>query len=238
MRYNQAMNTVCLSEKTNRILKDALRGKGYELIEIVGTDKVYDAISSHGDIYLCKICGELIAAPVQLPFIQEGLQKNGIRYVPGEKDPGFKYPENVKYNAAQIGSRLIHNTNHTDPAVLLAAKAHGLELIDVKQGYTKCNLVVVDENSAVTSDIGLAAVLKKNGLDVLMISPGHVRLKGFPYGFLGGASGRVGGEIVFNGDLSAHPDFQAIKGFIQTRGLHPLWFEEYPLEDVGSIIEI
>lgn len=236
MRYNQNMSTVCLSEKTNSILKDALRSKGYEIIEIVGTDKVYDSISSHSDIYLCKICDQLVVAPVQLPFIREKLMENGTNYVSGEKDPGLKYPENVKYNAAQMGGRLIHNMNHTDSAVLLAAKEHGLELTDVKQGYTKCNLVVVDGNSAITSDMGLAAALKNNGLDVLVISQGHVKLEGFPYGFLGGTSGRVGDEIVFNGDLSVHPDFQAIRDFIQTKGLRALWFEEYPLEDIGSII--
>ena len=232
------MKTVCISENANRILKDALRDKGYELIEIAGTDKVYDAISSHGDIYVCKICGELIVAPVQLPLLQEKLLKNGISYMPGASDPGRRYPENVRYNAAQIGRRLIHNTKHSDPVVLRAAKEHALELIDVKQGYTKCNLVVVDEDSAITSDMGLSAVLIKRGIDVLTVSQGHVKLKGFPYGFLGGASGRVGNEIVFNGNLSAHPDFQAIKEFIRKRGLDAVWFEEYPLKDVGSIIQV
>lgn len=232
------MNTVCLSENANRILKDALRRKGYELIEVAATDKVYDAISSHSDIYLCKICGELIVAPVQLPFIAETLQKNGIRHVPGANDPGCRYPENVRYNAAWMGRRLIHNTKHTDPAILSMAKENGLEFIDVKQGYTKCNLVIVDEDSAITSDMGLADTLKKYGLDILPISRGHVRLKGFSYGLLGGASGRIGDEIVFNGDLSAHPDFQAIEEFIQKRGLQVVWFEEYPLEDIGSIIQV
>jgi len=187
---------------------------------------------------LCKIGGELIAAPVQLPFIQEGLLKNGISYISGTKDPGCRYPENIKYNATQMGICLIHNMNHTDPAVLLKAEECGLELIDVKQGYTKCNLVVVNENSAITSDMGLADSLKKRGLEILPISQGNVKLEGFPSGFCGGSSGRVGDEIVFNGERSAHPDFHAIKGFIQKRGLRALWFEEYPLEDVGSIIEI
>lgn len=232
------MKTICLSENANRILKDALLDKGHELIEIAGTDKVYDAIASHGDIYLCKIGFELVVAPVQLPFIQEKLLKNGISFVPGAEDPGSKYPENVRYNAAQIGSRLIHNIKHTDPNLVLAAEERGLELIDVKQGYTKCNLVVVDEDSAITSDMGLAAALKKRGLDILTISQEHVRLKGFSYGFLGGASGRVGDEIVFNGNLSAHPDFEAIKEFIHKRRLRAVWFEEYPLEDIGSIIEV
>jgi hypothetical protein len=231
------MNTICLSENANRILKDALRDKGFELIEIAGTDKVYDAIASHCDIYLCKIGAELIVAPAQLPLIRDGLRKNGIRYVAGAEDPGLRYPENVRYNAAQMGCRLIYGTKHTDPAVLLAAKENSLELIKVKQGYTKCNLAIVDGDSAITSDLGLAAALKKHGIDILTISQGHVRLEGFPYGFLGGASGRVGDEIVFNGNLSAHPDFRAIEEFIQKKRLRAVWFEEYPLEDIGSIIE-
>ena len=61
-------------------------------------------------------------------------------------------------------------------------------------------------------------------------------LPGYDTGFLGGTSGRVGDEIVFNGDLSAHPDFEAIKDFIRSRGLQIKYFESYPLRDIGSII--
>jgi hypothetical protein len=69
----------------------------------------------------------------------------------------------------------------------------------VKQGYTKCSLVVVDEKSVITSDMGLAAALQRFEIDVLLISQGHVALPGLQYGFLGGASGRAGDEILFNG---------------------------------------
>ncbi|HVI40969.1 MAG TPA: hypothetical protein VM577_09935, partial [Anaerovoracaceae bacterium] len=133
---------------------------------------------------------------------------------------------------------LIHSTKHTDPVILSRAMELGLQLINVKQGYTKCNLVIVDENSAITSDMGLAVSLKKHNLEVLLISSGHVGLEGFPYGFLGGTSGRAGNEIIFNGNLSAHPDYKKIKQFIQKRGLQVTYFEEYPLEDIGSIIQL
>ncbi|HVI41463.1 MAG TPA: hypothetical protein VM577_12485, partial [Anaerovoracaceae bacterium] len=74
------MNTICLSENANMILKKTLRNKGYELIEIRKTDAVYDAISSHGDIYLCKICDELVVSPVQFPLIREELLRCKANY--------------------------------------------------------------------------------------------------------------------------------------------------------------
>lgn len=232
------MNTICLSENANKILKDALRSKGYELIEIRKTDAVYDAVSSHGDIYLCKICSELVVAPVQYPLIEDALIRSGAKYTLGASGIGRQYPMNVKYNAAQMGRYLIHNTNLTDPVILSRANELGLELIHVKQGYAKCSLVVIDENAVITSDMGLAVSLEKYGIDILLISEGHVNLTGFSYGFLGGASGRVGDEIIFNGNLSAHPDFEKIKEFIHKRGLQVTYFEEYPLEDIGSIIQL
>ena len=112
-----------------------------------------------------------------------------------------------------------------------------LELINVKQGYTKCNCVVVDGHSIITSDQGIIGTLKKYpDIDVLPICQGFVSLDGFEYGFLGGASGRVGDEIIFNGDLSAHPDYDSIGRFIASRHLQLKFFPEYPLTDVGSIL--
>jgi hypothetical protein len=232
------MNTVCLSENANEILKERLRSKKYELIEVKRTDTVYEAISAHCDIYVCKIYDELVVAPVQVPLIRDDLLRHGIRYYQGVDKVGYNYPTNIRYNAAQIGRHLIHDTGHTDPAILNIARELGMKLIHVRQGYTKCNLVVVGENSAITSDLGLAAALHKHGIDVLLISQGHVNLPGLPYGFLGGASGKVDYEIIFNGNLSAHPDFENIKKFIRQRGLRVTWFEDYPLEDIGSIIQL
>ena len=232
------MNTVALSENAGNRLKEHLRGKGYELIEIRRTDAVYEAVSAHPDIYLCKICGELVVAPALVPQIRDELLRRGINYHQGDGDLGYRYPENIRYNAAQVGRHLIHDTRHTDPAILDIAREHGMKLVPVKQGYTKCNLVVVDDNSVITSDRGLAAAMEKHAIEVLQITHGHVGLPGFPYGFLGGASGKVGCEIVFNGNLSAHPDFERIRGFIGEKGLDVIWFEEYPLEDVGSIIQL
>lgn len=232
------MNTIALSENANNSLKEYLKSKRYELIEVKKTEAVYEAVSAHSDIYLCKIYGELVVAPVQVPLMREDLLRCGVSYYEGVDRVGYKYPANIRYNAAQVGRHLIHDTRYTDPAILNIARELGMKLVRVKQGYTKCNLVVVDDNSVITSDPGLAAAMEKQGIEVLMIAQGHVGLPGLPYGFLGGASGKVDYEIIFNGNLSAHPDFESIRKFIRQRGLRVTWFEDYPLEDIGSIIQL
>ena len=230
------MKTICISENTNKKLKDFFITNGHQLIEVRKTPAVYDSVAAHSDIYLCKLREELIVAPEQYPLIADGLIESGIPFSVSTGQLGSQYPMNIRYNAAQVGTFLIHNTKYTDPLIIEKAKKLGLQLVHVKQGYTKCNLVIVDDHSAITSDAGIAEELSKYPIEVLLIAQGHIALDGFPYGFLGGASGKVGSQIIFNGNLSAHPDFQSITAFIQSRGLQVVYFDDYPLADIGSII--
>ena len=125
---------------------------------------------------------------------------------------------------------------HTERQLLKAVNDLELIPVNVKQGYACCSIVPVDEDSIITYDRGIAKAAEAAGLSVLTIGPGHVELPGYDTGFIGGTSGRVGDEIIFNGDLSAHPDCQAIRQFIEERGLKVRYFSGYPLRDIGSII--
>jgi hypothetical protein len=262
------MSYVFMSKKANSILKNAIQQDGHSLIEVEATVQVYPGIASHADIYLCSIGGELVVAPEQLSNLEQQLTTKGYSFSDGfictgldigsdTQSDGFshgrlcgfsyaigktnltaKYPGTIPYNAAVFGNYFMHNLSFTDTLLLEKARGKGLTLIDVAQGYTKCNTVVVDDNAIITSDPGIAAAASMFGIDVLTISQGHVLLEGFDYGFLGGASGRIGDKIYFNGDLSAHPDCQQIITFIASRGLHAKFFPVYPLEDIGSIIVV
>lgn len=240
MWYNEIMNTIFISADANVILKIYLREKGHHLIEIGRTPFVYDAIAAHPDIYLCKLKESIVISREQFPLIQPAL--GALQGQPavhlGASSLGYNYPENIKYNGVQMGKYFIHHTRHTDPVLLQAAKEEGLEILHVKQGYSKCNLAVVDEESAITSDAGMAKVLQAKGLQVLLISPGHIILSGFPYGFLGGACGRAGQELIFHGDLSCHPDFKTIQDFVESRHITLKYFTQFPLTDIGSVIEV
>lgn len=217
------MNKIYVSEKVNRILVDYITSLGCHIAFIASDNIVPEGLSSHPDIFMCKMgCNS------QVPIVQSE-----------NKELGLKYPNHIAFNAACTGKFFIHNLKHTNERLLIVAKAMEMIMIDVKQGYSKCSTVIVDENSIITYDEGIAKACEEyraQGLDVLLISPNHVILDGYNTGFIGGASGRIGKEVIFNGDLSAHPDFRRIVDFIESKGLKCKWFSEYPLTDIGSII--
>lgn len=214
-----------ISIEAHPLLIDYLEQQGCEICYV--SDRVGSPIGSHPDLYYC-----------QMGFTEEVFMGNSGKV-------GVSYPDDSIYNGACTGKFFIHNTEITDEKLLETVKKAGISIIDVKQGYAKCNCVIVDENSIITSDAGIAKSIEKyssetsaNCPDVLLISQGHVSLPGFKYGFIGGASGRIDDEIIFHGDLSSHPDFKAIKDFICTRGLSIKYFSEFPLTDLGSIIVV
>ncbi len=210
------MSQVYISETANPLLLDYLAAQGHELHIVKDTGITYAPVSSHPDIYMCSL------GPGRPAFFgcPERL--------------GHAYPDNIRYNAACTGRYFIHNLKYTDPDLL--KQAAPMEKIHVSQGYAKCNVVIVDENSIITSDMGIYKACRKK-LDVLLIRPGHVKLRFFPYGFLGGASGRIGSKLLFNGNLEQHPDFGQITAFITAHNLQPVYFRRYPLEDIGTIME-
>lgn len=215
------MNKIYISKEANKILTDHLESQGCQLEYISSRGIVDPAISNHPDIFLCKM-GACDGAPI---------------YFAEQDDLGWDYPLDVAFNAACTGKYFIHNLSYTNEKLLLAAKEMGLTLINVRQGYTKCSIVVVSENAIITYDEGIVrACSKYPELEVLQVSPGFVRLDGYDTGFIGGSSGRVGNEVIFNGDLFAHPDFQRIVTFIEKRGLICRWFPDYKLTDIGSIL--
>lgn len=215
------MRKIYLAKDTNKILQDYLQAGGY-ILELISSEGLVDsAISFHPDVFLCRL-----GIGADAPLIRAS-----------NAELGMGYPAEAAFNGACTGRYFIHNLKVTAPRLLDAVKAAGMELIHVPQGYAKCSTVIVDERSIITYDRGIAqACADYDNLDVLLISPGHVLLPGYDTGFIGGCSGRIDDEIIFNGDLSAHPDFVRIRDFIESRDLKCVWFEEYPLTDIGSIL--
>lgn len=261
---------VYISQEAGIELIRYLEGEGCDVCEIAKSEFVYEGVSSHPDIYMCKL-GTGPEAPV---------------YHGNPEKLGYRYPENIRYNAVVCGPFFIHNLKYTDEELLQAAEEYimrkygdskascaetdpadehndgFMQKIHVPQGYAKCNMVAVDDTHIITEDAGVAKAIemamwrKRNSigrgrgeerkreqesfeterLKVLLISPKQVALPGFPHGFIGGASGRVGDTMIFNGDITKHSDYEKIRPFIEETGLSIKYFN-YPLTDIGSIIE-
>ena len=209
---------VYVSEKANKELLSYLSAEGHDTVLVSKTGNVSEPVSCHPDIYYCLL---------------------GDRIYEG--DPSLlspEYPGDVLYNAAAVGKYFICS-KYTSKALLEKALSLGLVPVTVPQGYVKCNLAVLDESHVITEDKGIAKVLSKlPDVQCLLIEPRQVMLPGFDYGFIGGACGRVGDKMVFCGDLKIHSDYEKIDVFCRECGLKPVYFEHYPLTDIGSILAV
>ena len=111
--------------------------------------------------------------------------------------------------------------------------------MQVSQGYSKCPLCIVDQNSFITEDEGIANTLKRHNINVLKISAGDVRLPGLDYGFLGGASGKISKNLLaFTGDIRQHRDYDKIYDFCAERSVELISLSNEELIDIGSIIPV
>lgn len=215
--YNVTVSKLYISVEANDILKKYLRDAGHKVIEVNAKVKMDPAIATHPDIYMCALRDRVYHGELFL------LNPN--------------YPAHAIFNGCSTGKYFIHNLKYTAPELLKAVRAEGQIEVNVAQGYAKCNCVVVDEDSIITADRGIWKAAVKAGMNVLLVERSQVILKGYPYGFLGGASGKVGNTIIFNGNIEKHSDYEAIRQFIESRGLDIVYFKEYRLTDIGSIIE-
>lgn len=206
-----------LSRNAGKELIAYLEEKGYG-IELFGPmESAAEPVSCHPDMFMCSLRDEML-------------------YRGDENLVGKSYPEDIRYNACSTGKYFIHNLKYTDPKLIKMAEELGLVFVNVPQGYAKCSIVAVDENSIITYDEGIADACEKAGLEVLKVRQGYVSLPGYDTGFIGGCSGRLPGEIVFNGNLGKHPDCEAIQDFIRQRGLECRYFGDFELTDIGTVI--
>lgn len=198
---------------------EALRQKGYNIIPTKNINVFHKPEQRHADMQLLKI------------------RERVFTLCDCRKKVGKCYPENVLLNCLYLGNKLYGRLDAVDPVVPEYCAEHGIETVNVKQGYARCSTLVINENAAVTADKSIEKALKNNGVKVLLISPGHIRLEGFNYGFIGGAGFSDNGKTFFFGDITKHPDFNKIKAFCDDYNskLEILCNTE-PLTDIGGVV--
>ncbi len=153
-------------------------------------------------------------------------------------DPiGKNYPENVRLNCLYVGGRLYGRISAADASVLDFCAKEGIECVDVKQGYTRCSALVLNDSAVVTADPSVEKALKSRGAEVLRISAGHIRLEGFDYGFIGGAGFADENIVFFFGNVKKHPDYEKIKVFCERNDSKiEILCENEPLTDLGGAV--
>ena len=124
---------------------------------------------------------------------------------------------------------------YAEKTILDYYNKNGYRIINVKQGYTKCNVCPIADNAFITEDSGICKTVRNTADDikVYLLTPGSVRLDGFEYGFIGGASGRYGENILLCGSITKTEE---LKKIIDKTNLKIITLSEKELYDFGSII--
>lgn len=238
------MKYLLIDERMRAVEKQTLKNLGYELIEIKKSTNVYPEISSHVDIFACKIKDKVIVEKSAYKMLKNKLNNDENILISGETMISYDYPNDIKYNVCIVGNKAIHNFKYTDSKITQELEKNNFERINVKQGYSNCSIAVIDEKSIILSDRGLYNNLKNSGLDILFLDyipniklfdeNGEYSQKN---GFIGGAISRIGDNIVVFGDLDKIDYYGNIRNFIESRNLKIIDFEGLDVVDYGGAIE-
>lgn len=218
----------------------SLEKKNIKVIKTIKCQRVDKSIAYHPDIVLHPInYNTLIIAPSVFPYYKEKLKGLNLNLIQGEKELSCKYPADIAYNVGRIYKYAIHNFKYTDELLKFYLKKEGLDFIDIKQGYAKCSISIVDERSVITSDISIYNKLKKLGFNVLKINPGNIKLEGQNYGFIGGSTGNTSkDEFVLSGTLESHPEKEKIEEFLLLKNKKIEYLSKKHIIDIGTIISL
>ena len=261
LQLNEFYFTITLKEDLPTIIADSkmpeeakknLKKIGNVLF-INSTSITYDSISSHPDIFFFQKDDALIYAPNAPKKIVKELKKRKINLIEGEKEVGKKYPETVPYNAVGIGNLLIHNLKYTDAKILSSYKNH----IHVNQGYTRCNLLALNENCFITSDIGIfnavnsqqttdnrlcshESLVETYGrtseyISVLYIDPKQIKLEGQKNGFFPGCCGVWKNNLIVCGSTKNLKEKTELDRFLKDNNFNLIELYDGELIDVGSV---
>ncbi|MEG0072908.1 MAG: hypothetical protein RR594_02680 [Clostridia bacterium] len=234
------MRTLIIDKRMRNVEKEYFLENGFNLVELQTQKNIYEEVSSHVDIFFCKIGDSIISGADTIDYIPEHVKNVHL----GNSVVSKEYPNDIKYNVACIGKRAIHTFKNTDYVVKKIIKQKEYEQIPVKQGYSRCSIVATSDNSCITSDIGIAKILRKNNIDVLYINEETIRLlkkdssQSLMNGFIGGATYVLDNKFILFGDINKLKSAEKIKEHIKKYNLELVDFKDLEVTDYGSCMEV
>jgi hypothetical protein len=245
-----------IPEEAKQRLSLEFDDSGNRIVELETSELVYPEISGHPDIFICPTSQTLIVSRNLPRTFFQILDAHSVSYTPGHTAAGDPdsitdlYPQGgsrqkrkalenhaaTAFNAAINDHFLVHRLEYTDPVILENCRT--LKKVAVKQGYSRCNLLLLGAHHFITCDAGIYATLQRSGLDGIHVSAEGILLPGFPNGFIGGALGLTGSMVVINGSLRFHRNGERISEYLISRGYSLLELYDGPLFDGGGIFFI
>lgn len=228
------LRQLILGEKYKKVLQSALFDRNITPIWLKNNNSVDKRLEGHCDLMAVHLGGSKIA--VQADRIDSCENINNVELIKIAAPLKPEYPYDAGLNICIVGDRLIYNPKSANPQIV--SQINGARLC-CKQGYTKCSICVVDENSIITADNKIAFIASAAGLNVLSVNEKLTALDGFEHGFIGGASFKINrNEMAFTGTINNSNERKRIESFLDNRGVQAVYLTDEPIFDIGSAIPI
>lgn len=220
----------------------ALMLRGFRVISMPKSRKLSEPLASHPDMLVFFHDGHLITTAdygedAEYVFTDIRCESDITMHFSSQAH-GEKYPYDALLNALVMGDQLFCKEDTVCEGVIDYARARGMKIIPVKQGYPACTVLPLDENHAITADRGMCDAMMREGIDVTLIEDGDISLPPYEYGFIGGAAGVYNGVVYFLGDARLHRSYDKIDAAIKSLGMSSIMLSTDPLSDLGRIIFI
>lgn len=214
-----------------------LENLGIKTIEIAPDLRLPMPINTHADIQMLHSGNDLLFVQDEHLCVGESDKNFNCRII--SESPGDKYPDDVRLNCAVIGNKVICNSKTISKEVFEYFERNSYTIINVNQGYSKCSVCIVDENSIIIDDKSIFTAAQNFFNDVLLVSKGSVQLNGYNYGFIGGCCGKTDKyKLAFNGTLESHTDYKLIVDFLNKHNIECIELNSGPLTDIGGILPL
>lgn len=234
------VNLLIIGQKYAKLLQGSLQLLNVDVLELPDNPNVDPRLSGHADLSVLHVgTNRLILTDyLKKSEFSEKLTYLGekILYYEDKQEPD--YPLDAGLNVCFVGSNLIYNPATASEHIVNQLTINNT-IIRCRQGYSRCSVCVVDGNSIITADTGIADAAEKNGLSVLRVRPGLAKLEGFSDGFIGGATFKLSsGELAFTGKIADSLERNRIEKFIRRRGVEPVYLTDIDLFDIGGAVTI
>ena len=218
----------------------SLEKLGITVYKSCKVDKLDETVCGHVDMSIHHIGKNIfVCEPSTYDYYKHIFQKQNINLIRGNSVLTSTYPHDAAYNIARIGNYAFHASCYTDKVILNTFDKLNITLLHTQQGYSKCNLCPITKNAFITEDESIYKVGVNHSFDVLKITKGYIQLPGYPYGFIGGATGLIDKNILaVTGSLRQHPDYNKIIAFCKKYHISVCELTQQKPIDIGSILPI
>ncbi len=224
-----------------RISKDSvlkLEEQGIDVFMSAQLNSLYDSVSGHPDMQIHHLGDNLFVCEPTLYNYYSKILK-GAHIIQGNTYLDSEYPHDIAYNVVKVGKLIFHNFKYTDSVISEYYANQDVKLINVKQGYSKCSVCVLNDKAIITSDAKIAKISDNYNIDALYFSPEKIRLNGVSNGLIGGICGKISSDILaINGNIEIIDNNADIRNFCSKYAIQILNLNNRIPYDIGSIIPL